>query len=119
MMNTLPYVDVLFGNESEAVTFAESQKWEGITDVAEIALKISQMPKASDHCTRTKRESPEGSPKTYLSEAVKMIHSGKMARLPFAFAHNIDIRYEEVGDGTFISKVKLPAISGGMMWVDD
>lgn len=53
MMNTLPYVDVLFGNESEAVTFAESQKWEGVTDVAEIALKISQMPKASDHCTRT------------------------------------------------------------------
>jgi len=53
MMNAMPYVDVLFGNESEALTFAESQKWEGVTDVAEIALKITQMPKASAHCTRT------------------------------------------------------------------
>ena len=48
MMDVLPYVDVLFGNESEAVTFAESEGWT-TKDVAEIAMKISKMPKASGH----------------------------------------------------------------------
>ena len=44
MMETMPYVDILFGNESEAVTFAETEGWE-TRDVAEIAMKISKMPK--------------------------------------------------------------------------
>ena len=48
MMEVLPYVDILFGNESEAVTFAESEGWE-TRDVAEIAMKISKMPQASGH----------------------------------------------------------------------
>ena len=51
MMEVLPYVDVLFGNESEAVTFAETEGWE-TRDVAEIAMKISKMPKASGHRAR-------------------------------------------------------------------
>ena len=51
MMDVLPYVDVLFGNESEAVTFAESEGWT-TKDVAEIAMKISKMPKASGHRAR-------------------------------------------------------------------
>lgn len=51
MMEVLPYVDVLFGNESEAVTFAETEGWE-TKDVAEIAMKISKMPKASGHRAR-------------------------------------------------------------------
>jgi adenosine kinase len=34
------------------VTFAEAQGWE-IKDVAEIAMKISKMPKASGHRGRT------------------------------------------------------------------
>jgi len=48
LMNALPYIDILFGNESEAVTFAESQKWD-TKDVGEIAMKISKMSKASGH----------------------------------------------------------------------
>ena len=51
MMETMPYVDVLFGNESEAVTFAETEGWE-TRDVAEIAMKISKLPKASGHRAR-------------------------------------------------------------------
>ena len=47
----LPYVDVVFGNESEAVVFAETEGWE-TRDVAEIAMKISKMPKASGHRAR-------------------------------------------------------------------
>ncbi|OVA10108.1 Adenosine kinase [Macleaya cordata] len=42
----LPYVDYVFGNESEARTFAKVHGWE-TEDVEEIALKISQWPKAS------------------------------------------------------------------------
>lgn len=48
----MPYIDVLFGNESEAATYAEVEKWD-TTDVAEIALRISKLPKASGHRGRT------------------------------------------------------------------
>jgi adenosine kinase len=39
LMDALPYVDFLFGNENEAATFAESENW-GTTDIAEIALRV-------------------------------------------------------------------------------
>ncbi|XP_008366671.2 adenosine kinase 2 isoform X1 [Malus domestica] len=42
----LPYVDYVFGNETEARTFSKVHGWE-IDDVEQIALKISQWPKAS------------------------------------------------------------------------
>ncbi|KAE8666243.1 Adenosine kinase [Hibiscus syriacus] len=42
----LLYVDFVFGNETEARTFSKVHGWE-TDDVAEIALKISQWPKAS------------------------------------------------------------------------
>lgn len=44
LTDALPYVDFLFGNENEAQEFANSEKWD-TTDIAEIALKISRMPK--------------------------------------------------------------------------
>jgi sugar/nucleoside kinase (ribokinase family) len=40
LMDALPYVDFLFGNENEAATFAESENW-GTSDIAEIALRVS------------------------------------------------------------------------------
>ncbi|KAK3404964.1 hypothetical protein EUGRSUZ_K01249 [Eucalyptus grandis] len=42
----LPYMDIVFGNETEARTFSKVHGWE-TDDVEEIALKISQWPKAS------------------------------------------------------------------------
>jgi len=39
MMTILPYADILFGNETEAVAFAEAQGW-GITDTTEIAKRV-------------------------------------------------------------------------------
>ncbi|KAI5575278.1 hypothetical protein BDE02_10G200300 [Populus trichocarpa] len=42
----LPYMDYVFGNETEARTFAKVHGWE-TENVEEIALKISQWPKAS------------------------------------------------------------------------
>ncbi|KAF9598153.1 hypothetical protein IFM89_025593 [Coptis chinensis] len=41
-----PYADYVFGNETEARTFSRVHGWE-TEDVQEIALKISQLPKAS------------------------------------------------------------------------
>merc|ERR1719389_659225 len=44
LMATLPYVDYLFGNETEALTFAESESWEE-KSIPEIAKKLAALPK--------------------------------------------------------------------------
>lgn len=46
MLDVLPYVDILFGNESEADTFGKINDFQ-TTDRKEIALKISQMDKVN------------------------------------------------------------------------
>lgn len=51
MMKLFPYVDLLFGNESEAEAFSVTHNL-GTTDVAEIAVKISQFPKANSDRSR-------------------------------------------------------------------
>ncbi|KAJ3020602.1 hypothetical protein HKX48_000545 [Thoreauomyces humboldtii] len=48
----LPYVDIVFGNESEAAAYAEAHKWE-TTDVKEIAKKIAALPKINSARPRT------------------------------------------------------------------
>ncbi|XP_021893377.1 adenosine kinase 2 [Carica papaya] len=48
----LPYMDFVFGNETEARTFSRVHGWE-TDDIEEIALKISQWPKASGTYKRT------------------------------------------------------------------
>lgn len=45
-MQAFPYVDVLFGNETEAETFATEQKF-GTSDIKEIALKTAALPKVN------------------------------------------------------------------------
>ncbi|GJP47204.1 hypothetical protein CLOM_g6421 [Closterium sp. NIES-68] len=47
LMDALPYVDYLFGNETEAQTFAKVQGWE-TENVQEIALKIAALPKVNE-----------------------------------------------------------------------
>merc|ERR1712176_1522085 len=42
-VDTMPYVDFLFGNETEARTWAESEGWD-TTDVAFIATRLSLIP---------------------------------------------------------------------------
>jgi len=44
MMSVMPYADIVFGNETEAATFAEVFNL-GTTDVKKIALAISKLPK--------------------------------------------------------------------------
>lgn len=45
LMDLMPYIDYLFGNESEALAFAESEGWD-TKDVCEIAVRISAFSKA-------------------------------------------------------------------------
>lgn len=47
MRAALPYVDILFGNETEAEAFSKANDLE-TTDIEEIALKISNMEKIND-----------------------------------------------------------------------
>jgi adenosine kinase len=56
LMDALPYVDFLFGNENEAATFAESENW-GTSDIAEIALRVRP------HTTTTTSSSSSNSAK--------------------------------------------------------
>jgi len=51
MMQAMPYIDVLFGNETEAVTFAKEQNFE-TEDIAEIALKMSKLTKVNENRQR-------------------------------------------------------------------
>merc|ERR1712227_802046 len=44
MMSVMPYADIVFGNETEAATFADAFNL-GTTDVSKIALAISMIPK--------------------------------------------------------------------------
>lgn len=44
MMSVMPFADIVFGNETEAATFAETFNL-GTTDVKKIALAISMLPK--------------------------------------------------------------------------
>merc|ERR1712032_1606757 len=47
LMKTMPNIDFLFGNETEALTFAKTEGWVE-TNIAEIAKKLSQLPKDGD-----------------------------------------------------------------------
>jgi adenosine kinase len=47
LMAALPYVDILFGNETESLTFAKKQNF-GTEDMREIGRKIVELPKAND-----------------------------------------------------------------------
>lgn len=51
LMEALPYVDVLLGNETEAETFAKVQNF-GTDDLKEIALKICKLPKQNENRSR-------------------------------------------------------------------
>ncbi|KAJ8250763.1 hypothetical protein COCON_G00226850 [Conger conger] len=46
MMEVMPYVDILFGNETEAATFAREQGYE-TEDIEEIARKAQDLPKVN------------------------------------------------------------------------
>lgn len=72
-MKVMPYVDILFGNETEAETFSEHQGF-GTKDRKEIALKAAALPKV------TKR--PRVVIITQGSDPVIMAHNGTISEHP-------------------------------------
>lgn len=70
----LPYMDYIFGNETEARTFSKVQGWE-TDDVEEIALKLSQWPKASEIRKRT-------TVITQGADPVVVAQDGKLKKFP-------------------------------------
>lgn len=51
LLELLPYVDIIFGNELEAEAFAKEQNWE-TDDMHKIALKLSEWPKQNEQRER-------------------------------------------------------------------
>lgn len=51
LMNLMPYVDVLYGNETEAAALASALKF-GTDDMKEIALKIAKLPRKNESTSR-------------------------------------------------------------------
>jgi len=52
LMKVLPYADIVFGNETEAVAFSEANKFD-TKDIKEIAKKIAALPKINSNKPRT------------------------------------------------------------------
>lgn len=75
----MPFVDFLFGNETEALAFAASEGWED-THLPDIALKISSLPKHSGVHPRTVVIT-QGSEPTIVSTNGKVMQYG-IQKLP-------------------------------------
>jgi len=105
LMNALPYMDFLFGNETEAQTFAETEGWE-TRDVSEIAKKISEMPKTNAKRSRTVVF-------TQGADATVVAKDGQVALYPvIALAKKDLVDTNGAGDafvGGFLSKVMCGA----------
>lgn len=70
LMEVMPYVDVLFGNETEAATFAKEQGFE-TKDIEEIAEKAQALPKDNKKRQRVVVFT-QGKDKTILAEGGKV-----------------------------------------------
>ncbi|XP_013383354.1 adenosine kinase 2 isoform X2 [Lingula anatina] len=74
MMAALPYVDILFGNETEAATFSKEQNFD-TEDVKEIALKAAALTKENKSRSRMVVFTQGASP-------VLIAHEGKVTEYP-------------------------------------
>ncbi|KAI9190727.1 Ribokinase-like protein [Polychytrium aggregatum] len=70
----IPYVDILFGNESEAAAFADAHNF-GTHDLAEVGLKIAALPKKNGTRARTVVF-------THGAKSTVVIHNGKATEYP-------------------------------------
>lgn len=96
LMDALPYVDFLFGNENEAATFAESENW-GTSDIPEIALRVSQgytctcwagsAALAPGHCTSARATCCIHTPR--MGQTHMLVHCSR-AVLPNGLRHTLN-----------------------------
>jgi len=75
LKEALPYIDFLFGNESEAVTFAKHCLGSDSTDLKEIALTLANLPKENKQKSRIVVIT-----QGYLP--VLLVHNGKLSEFP-------------------------------------
>jgi len=83
LMECMPYVDVLFGNETEAATFAEQQGFE-TKDVKEIALKTAALAKENS-------DKPRIVVFTQGAEPTIVVKDGKVTEYPIIKLDEKDI----------------------------
>lgn len=74
MMEAMPYVDIIFGNETEAATFAKEQNF-NTDNLHEIALKICKLPKQNEQRERVAII-------TQGSDAVLLAQNGVITEIP-------------------------------------
>eukprot|EP00092_Neocalanus_flemingeri_P011836 GFUD01012765.1.p1 GENE.GFUD01012765.1~~GFUD01012765.1.p1 ORF type:complete len:343 (-),score=110.85 GFUD01012765.1:371-1399(-) len=74
MSSVLPFTDIVFGNETEAATYAEVNSL-GMTDVGEIAKKIAMLPKENGSTSRLVVI-------TQGSDPVVAVQHGKIMKFP-------------------------------------
>jgi len=74
MASVLPFTDIVFGNETEAASYAEVNSL-GITDVGEIAKKIAMLPKENGSTSRLVII-------TQGSDPVIVVQHGKVLKFP-------------------------------------
>lgn len=99
-MQVMPYVDIVFGNESEAKAFADGQNF-GTEDMKEIARKICKLPKQNEKRERV-------CVITQGTEPVILCYQGKIEEFPVAkLAKELIIDTNGAGDafaGGFLSQ---------------
>jgi len=83
MMQLMPYVDILFGNESEALTFAKEHKFK-TEDIKQIARKLSALPKENGSRARTVII-------TQGSDPTIVMHNGEITEYPVIHLESKDI----------------------------
>jgi len=83
MASVLPFTDIVFGNETEAATYAEVNSL-GTTDVGEIAKKIAMLPKENGSTSRLVII-------TQGAEEVVAVQHGKIIKFPVESLDKADI----------------------------
>ncbi|KAL4240466.1 hypothetical protein ACF0H5_001258 [Mactra antiquata] len=83
MLELIPYVDVLLGNETEATTFSEQNDF-GTSKISEIALKIADLPKE-------KKDKPRMVVITQGDQPVVVAYEGKIQEFPVIPIESKDI----------------------------
>lgn len=74
LLEALAYADIVFGNETEALTFAKEENF-GTEDLHEIALKICQLPKQNENRERV-------TVITQGKDPVLIAQNGKVTEIP-------------------------------------
>lgn len=74
LIEALTYADIVFGNELESLAFAKEENF-GTENLREIALKICELPKQNENCSRVTII-------TQGKDPVLLAHNGKVSEIP-------------------------------------